>query len=80
MVTWMFKTAYNSGHTATLRSAQIQPYGCTSHVRKPLSDMQKNKYDPVDLKCELRIIEIKEVLEEFKKEIEKLYGKCMVKD
>ena len=42
--------------------------------------MQKNKYDPVDSKCELRIIEIKEVLEEFKKEIEKLYGKCMVKD
>ena len=30
-------TAYNSGHTATLRSAQIQSNGWTSHVRNTLS-------------------------------------------
>jgi len=29
-------TADNSGHTAMLRSAQIQPYGWTSYVRRTL--------------------------------------------
>jgi len=33
-------TADNSGHTATLRFAQILPYGWTSYVRKPLSEIR----------------------------------------
>jgi len=35
----MWRTADNSGHTATLRSAQIQPNGWTSHVRNTLSEI-----------------------------------------
>lgn len=34
------ETAYNSGHTATLRSAQISLWE-TSYVRNPLSEMPK---------------------------------------
>ena len=37
-ITRLPATFDNSGHTATLRSAQIQPYGWTSYVRKTLSE------------------------------------------
>ena len=33
------ETAYNSGHTATLRSAQIAK--ATSYVRQPLGDISR---------------------------------------
>jgi len=33
-------TSPNSGHTATLSSTQILPYGWTSHVRKTLSKIR----------------------------------------
>ena len=39
----MWRTADNSGHTATLRSAQIQPNGWTSHVRNTLSESKFKK-------------------------------------
>ena len=39
--------SFNSGHTAPLRFAQIQPNGWTSHVRKTLSAIPCSKMPTV---------------------------------
>jgi len=41
----MVAASPNSGYTATLCSAQIQPNGWTSYVRKPLGDISESLKD-----------------------------------
>ena len=36
-------TSPNSGHTATLSSTQIQPYGWTSHIPNPSGCVKSQK-------------------------------------